>query len=261
MANVMALRAVTREFRNVEEQIAAKHNWRMSLTAFSEAFVRDTGLSPDTDRFFVATLAEDAPTHFKYVSSQLIIQGTEDIILSQVELFRSLAAKAGTLIPAVFRKGWDSALNDPCSNWIRLFVEQVVLPVYPPSRFDLAWTLSSSPFLESACLIEKRLLGGLSIQQSESLHTLTFGPGYRSAKWRGQEFQFTVMQAGVVKLLAEASARGTPDVPGQQLLEDVDSCQMELKRLFRKHPAWNTLIVSGAKRGLRRLATSVDFVI
>ena len=82
---------------------------------------------------------------------------------------------------------------------------------------------------------------------------IRFSPRYRSVYWRGQSFAFTETQARAFGVLLEYWLDGTPDVCADYLLDVIDSDAANLCDLFRRHPAWNTVIVQGATRGTRRL--------
>ncbi len=78
---------------------------------------------------------------------------------------------------------------------------------------------------------------------------------FRSLKWFGETYSFTVNQAPVVKMLYENWQNGTPDVGNETLLSAVDHefPPERLSVLFRDHPAWGTIIVSGTTKGTRKL--------
>lgn len=78
-------------------------------------------------------------------------------------------------------------------------------------------------------------------------------PDFASVLVGEKLFVFTASQALVVRELWAAMEHGTPVVSDAHLLNLADSDATFLRDLFRRHPAWNTLIVS-AGRGLRRLS-------
>lgn len=77
---------------------------------------------------------------------------------------------------------------------------------------------------------------------------------FRSVHWYGQHFSFTALQAACVKELWAAWEQGTPDVSTAKLLEAAESGSRRMVDLFRNSPAWQTLIVTGATKGTKRLA-------
>jgi hypothetical protein len=79
---------------------------------------------------------------------------------------------------------------------------------------------------------------------------------YRSVRWCGTDYTFTSVQAACVKLLWEAWENGTPELGQATILEHeyVGSESSRLVDLFKKHPAWQTMIVSGTTSGSYRLA-------
>jgi hypothetical protein len=79
---------------------------------------------------------------------------------------------------------------------------------------------------------------------------------FRSVRWYGKTYSFTAKQAPAVMLLWENWAKGTPDVGDETLLlaVDHDAPPAKLSYLFRRHPAWTTVIVAGGTKGTHRLA-------
>ena len=80
-------------------------------------------------------------------------------------------------------------------------------------------------------------------------------PDYASVNWLGQQYQFNKNQATCVRLLHEAWFEGTPYLSGQHLLSEILSAS-RMSDLFKGHPAWNSLIVSGERRATYRLKLS-----
>ena len=80
-------------------------------------------------------------------------------------------------------------------------------------------------------------------------------PDYASVNWLGQQYQFNKKQATCVRLLHEAWFEGTPYLSGQHLLSEILSAS-RMSDLFKGHPAWNSLIVSGERRATYRLKLS-----
>jgi hypothetical protein len=82
-----------------------------------------------------------------------------------------------------------------------------------------------------------------------------------SVHWYGQDYVFAPSQAYVVKLLWEAWENATPAVHQQTLLDHVgssmaDNSKPRLRDLFRKHPAWGTMIRCGGAKGTYCLVPS-----
>ncbi len=79
---------------------------------------------------------------------------------------------------------------------------------------------------------------------------------FRSLCWFGERYSFTTKQAPAVRLLWENWEKGTPDVGDETLLLaiDPDAPPAKLNTLFRDHPGWGTMIVSGGSKGAHRLA-------
>lgn len=74
---------------------------------------------------------------------------------------------------------------------------------------------------------------------------------FHSVRWFGVEHTFSAQQAAVVKILYQHWERGTPEIGGDYLAETVECCR--IPDLFKNHPAWNTMIVPGERRGNYRL--------
>lgn len=79
-------------------------------------------------------------------------------------------------------------------------------------------------------------------------------PDFRSVHWDGTDHAFTANQAAIVKQLWEAYENGTPDVGGDTLLVGADADTKQIKDVFKKHPAWRSMIVEGSTKGTYRLA-------
>ena len=84
---------------------------------------------------------------------------------------------------------------------------------------------------------------------------ITHSPDYREVWFRGELFMFGEMQAKVIRHLHEAWKSGSPWVSGKAILRRVgsDDVAAKLANLFRRHPAWQRLLLSSG-RGLYRLA-------
>ena len=80
-------------------------------------------------------------------------------------------------------------------------------------------------------------------------------PDYASVNWRGQEYQFTKNQATCVRLLHEAWLEGTPYLSADYLLSEILSAS-RMSDLFKRHPAWGSLIVLGERRATYGLKLS-----
>jgi hypothetical protein len=71
-------------------------------------------------------------------------------------------------------------------------------------------------------------------------------------------YDFTPLQAEVVRQLVEAARNGTPAVGYRTLLDGAGSVGEVLRSLFvirgKLNPAWGTLIVPGPRKGSRQIA-------
>lgn len=84
---------------------------------------------------------------------------------------------------------------------------------------------------------------------------ITHSPDYHEVWFRGELFMFGELQAKVIRHLHEAWKLGTPWVSGKAILRRAGSGDAAGKfaNLFRRHPAWQRLLLSNG-RGLYRLA-------
>jgi len=97
-------------------------------------------------------------------------------------------------------------------------------------------------------------LVGLSVSPVESPNgDFRAAPGFRSVWWQGQQYTFGSKQAQVVEILYQAYLSATPEVGQDYILEAVESSGRRLRDLFKDHPAWKSLIVSGKGKGTFRL--------
>jgi hypothetical protein len=84
-------------------------------------------------------------------------------------------------------------------------------------------------------------------------NAVTYSPDFRWLSWFGTEYFLSEKQSKVVKALWEARQKGCPDLAKEFLLRVCDSDGVRLVDLFRRSPAWGTIIVS-CQRGTYRLA-------
>ncbi len=93
-------------------------------------------------------------------------------------------------------------------------------------------------------------LGALLPRMSPVRHS----PDYTCILWGRQTFNLTLTQARVVRVLWRAWKRGTPEVHQATLLEASGSECRQLSSLFKRSPAWNSLVIPGESHGCYRLA-------
>jgi hypothetical protein len=74
-------------------------------------------------------------------------------------------------------------------------------------------------------------------------------PDFASVRWRGQVFAFTPKQRLIVAALWHARQQGYEWVSTESLLEAAESNGGRVRELFKGHPAWGTLIISGVVAG------------
>lgn len=127
------------------------------------------------------------------------------------------------------------------------------------------WALTLYPGFQAAKLIIRLASGEETVVQvpPQCQHLLPptqladkplAGPGFRTILWRGTTYTFGPGQARAVERLWKAWEAGTPDVPDAELLEAAESEGQRLRDVFKNSDAWDTIIVPGAGKGLRRLA-------
>lgn len=85
---------------------------------------------------------------------------------------------------------------------------------------------------------------------------IAHSPDFRSVLWYNTEYSFTPQQAEIVRILWEAFECSTPDVDATLLLSTdfTGSAAKRVRDVFRKSPAWKTMIVRGGSKGTYRLA-------
>lgn len=76
--------------------------------------------------------------------------------------------------------------------------------------------------------------------------------GYESVQLGGVDFALTRPQAQVVRNLHEAHAEGFGSLSTREALEEIETCATKVSEVFRRSPAWGTLVVR-AGRGRYRL--------
>ena len=81
---------------------------------------------------------------------------------------------------------------------------------------------------------------------------------YRSIRFNRQSHALTRNQATIIKTLHEAYQRGTPWVGKAQLLAGVESETSRVQDSFKRSPLWQTLVVSGERKGTYGLNLAAD---
>lgn len=78
-------------------------------------------------------------------------------------------------------------------------------------------------------------------------------PDFRSLNWFGTEYGFTPYQAPCVRIWYQRWKTPARDVSDETVLEAAECESKRVSDLFKRHPAWNNMIVAGATRGTHRL--------
>jgi len=86
---------------------------------------------------------------------------------------------------------------------------------------------------------------------------LSASPDFRHVCCNGTHFRLGVVQARVIKLLAEASEAGTPWQNGKKILTQARSRSLRMADVFKSQPKWRDLIESNG-RGHYRLRTDQE---
>jgi hypothetical protein len=79
---------------------------------------------------------------------------------------------------------------------------------------------------------------------------IEFTEDYRACRWGTETFAFTALQAACVRILWEARNRGSPVLHQEDVLARAgakQTIQMRMRRLFQRHPAYQTMIHSGRR--------------
>lgn len=90
---------------------------------------------------------------------------------------------------------------------------------------------------------------GATNGQDDFIH----GPDFRSATWKEEQYSFTPMQAQIIEILYSAFQSGTPEVSKDYILVELNSPAQRLRDVFKKHPAWDRLVIKGSTKGTYRL--------
>ena len=115
----------------------------------------------------------------------------------------------------------------------------------PDKTFQQAGQDLSSGLTEAMQDVLGRETATLKALREKCKHSSDF----RSVVWFGDAFDFTATQAACVKVLWENWENGTSEVSQETVLYIAGSVATRLVDLFKKHPAWGKMIVSGATKG------------
>ncbi len=94
-----------------------------------------------------------------------------------------------------------------------------------------------------------------TLEPSPQVEEFRHSPDYATVIWKGQAFYFNRHQAACVRLLHEGWMNGTELLGGDYLLGALGSAS-RMSDLFKRHPAWGSLIVPGERRATYRLKLS-----
>ena len=94
------------------------------------------------------------------------------------------------------------------------------------------------------------LIGRLAAEQSrvgEQSAEFTHSADYASVTWRGEDFALTRSQAAVIRNLHQAYEKGTGVLGRALALEGSGREYARMSDIFKRHPAWQTLVVGVGK--------------
>jgi hypothetical protein len=99
----------------------------------------------------------------------------------------------------------------------------------------------------------------LAFQEVWRTQGVSFGPSYRSARFRGKELSLTEREAQVMEILHDAYLQRNPDVAGSYILEQVVGrveykADKRVRDLFRRYSdVYRKLVAQGRSKGTYRL--------
>lgn len=94
------------------------------------------------------------------------------------------------------------------------------------------------------------LLGRLAADQNRAIGRwadFRVSPDFRSVTWRGLPFTFTPSQARAIQNLHEAHSQGIRALSSELTLEGTGRQAVRVSDVFKRHPAWKTLVVTVGK--------------
>ena len=95
--------------------------------------------------------------------------------------------------------------------------------------------------LPATCLLVMTASDSETEPKAEFVHSQT----YRSVRWRGEQFDLTTAQAGMVRNLDQARQSGIKWVSTQDALDGVDTSATRVSDVFKDSPVWKRLVVTG----------------
>ena len=123
---------------------------------------------------------------------------------------------------------------------------------------NLHLTLSVESLLEpeKAAALVRRFLEGLNgpdlaavASPMPAVFENSHSPDFASVRWNGHLYALAAKQRRVVKVLWDAFEQGSPCVSGDYLLEVAGAASPRVADLFKRSPAWESLIVRGSAFG------------
>jgi hypothetical protein len=116
-------------------------------------------------------------------------------------------------------------------------------------RFRMMWITMDEdlrPISKSPTVLSGT--GADEIKEEEYIEP-SHSPDFASITQDGITYTFSEKQRAMVNVLWKARGNNSPWVTGDLLLEAAESLGSRVNHLFRGHPAWGVLILSGALHG------------
>jgi hypothetical protein len=120
--------------------------------------------------------------------------------------------------------------------------------LFPPRPDPLA-----AAALAEVRAVRAELAAYLDQKQTPQLPDARHSPDFRSVHWYGKDYAFTASQAACVRVLWAAWETRTPDVGQETILVEAGAESKRLSHIFKRHPAWGTMIQPGRTKGAFRL--------
>lgn len=101
---------------------------------------------------------------------------------------------------------------------------------------------------------EELCLLNATLAMADTKDGIVCSPDGVTMQWGDQAFTFTPYQTAAIELLYAAYRAGRPDLRGDYILERIGSNGTRLCDVFKRSPAWGTLVKPGERKGTYRIA-------
>jgi DNA-binding response OmpR family regulator len=190
------------------------------------------------EKFSIRPRVEAGMTFLRELRQKHPRRGENDMHLLPVIVVSGHAKEHEDIVRA-FQAGANDFVRKPLGQFGQDLSAKIEACLDRSGRHSHAACCTNSDDLEATCPVTN----------------ITHSPDYREVWFRGDLFMFGELQAKVIRHLHEAWKSGSPWVAGKAILRRVgsDDVAAKLANLFRRHPAWQRLLLSNG-RGLYRLA-------